>query len=99
MKKISIVAYTLAFILSFAMAAVAVEQCLPTSNGLPTTPSNTATFDPTNTVYIGGAGDLAVRMRSGGDVTYNALAVGYFHCLQINKLYNSTTATGVIRGY
>ena len=54
----------------------------------------------TRGIYIGGAGDLAVIMFDGGEVTFTALVVGVVHPLQIRRVKaTSTTATLIIALY
>lgn len=63
------------------------------------TASDATVFPVCRSVYVGGTGDLAVRMADGQSVTFAAVAVGIFP-IQIDKLLSTgTTATNVIALY
>lgn len=62
------------------------------------TPSDTAVIEPlTRAIYIGGAGDLAVEMSSGAQITFVAVQSGAVLPLQVRKIRaTGTTATAII---
>ncbi len=50
-------------------------------------------------IYVGGTGDLRVRMVNDDVVTWPALAAGIIHPMQIIRVYaTGTTATGIVGG-
>ena len=51
-------------------------------------------------VYIGAAGDLAVKTLKGSDVTLIGLAVGVWHAIRISQvLTTGTSADEILIGY
>lgn len=63
------------------------------------TKSDSTVFPTTRSLYVGGTGDVAVRMASGTVITFSAVAVGILP-VQVNKLLSTgTTATNVIALY
>jgi hypothetical protein len=53
----------------------------------------------TRSVYIGGDGDLKVRMVSGEVVTFTGLVAGMIMPIAIDKVLEDTTATNLIGLY
>lgn len=48
-------------------------------------------------IYVGGAGDLKVKLADGSDATFTAVSVGVFHPIAVTRVYSTgTTATGII---
>jgi hypothetical protein len=57
-------------------------------------PSDSAIIQLTDSIFVGVAGNVKVRMGSGRDVTW-PLSTG-FHPIQCDRIYsNGTTATGI----
>lgn len=75
------------------------------SNGIPITPSDSATIPATLGVYVGGAGNLTVDWvaqgaSSGKNVTFTAVPVGTVLPIRITKVYaTGTTAAALIALY
>lgn len=71
----------------------------PASKATAVTPSDTTVLDPpTRSLYIGGTGNLAVRMVSGDIVTFQSVPVGIFP-IRVDKVLaagSGTTATNII---
>jgi hypothetical protein len=60
------------------------------------TPSDSAEVD-FNGIYVGGAGNLAVTLLDGSEVTLTAVIVGTIYPLRVTKvLETGTTATNLI---
>lgn len=67
--------------------------------GFAVTPSDTTVFTNTHrALYIGGAGDVAVRMvRDGSVLTFSAVAAGTMLPLSVDKVMaTNTTATSIL---
>lgn len=62
------------------------------------TKSDATIIPTTRALYIGGTGDLAVRMASGASVTFSAVAVGIFP-VQVDQVLAATTATNIVALY
>lgn len=63
------------------------------------TPNDTNWIDNTNGLFIGGAGNLAVTMANGVDVTFIGIPVG-FAPLSVKKVKSAgTTATNIVALY
>jgi hypothetical protein len=50
---------------------------------------------PTRAIYVGVAGDVEAKMKSGNIVMYKNMAVGW-HPIQIYSITNNTVATNVV---
>ena len=63
------------------------------------TPDDGTTFsEPTRALYVGGAGNLTVRMYPGGQtVTFNAAPVGVLPVRVDRVLATGTAATNIVR--
>jgi hypothetical protein len=61
------------------------------------TPSDTTVLPFTKGLYIGGAGNVNVRMKNGTTILFTALAVGVFHPLEVDKVLATTTTATLIR--
>lgn len=63
------------------------------------TKSDATVFDPsTRGLYVGGAGDVAVRMIGGQSVTFVAVPAGTFMPLQVDQVLSTgTSATNIVR--
>lgn len=73
----------------------------PITKAAAVTPSDTVDLTtPTRGIYIGGAGNLKVDTLGGDTVTFNALAVGVIHWIQVKRVYSTgTTATAIVALY
>lgn len=62
-------------------------------------PSDTTVLQTTRSLYIGGAGDITVRMALGSQVTFVAVAAGVLP-VQVDKVLSTgTTATNILALY
>jgi hypothetical protein len=70
----------------------------PSNDAIAVTPSdNTDLSYVTKSLYIGGAGNLKVIMKSGATVTFNGLLVGTTLNIRASRiLATGTTATNII---
>lgn len=51
----------------------------------------------TRALYVGGAGNLKVRMLDGSDVTFSNTQAGAQYALRVDRVYaTGTTATGIV---
>lgn len=72
----------------------------PADNAVAVTPSDATVIPVTRGLYIGGAGNVNVRMHGGGTVVFTAPAVGYILDIAVDKvLSTSTTATSILALY
>jgi len=62
------------------------------------TPSDATVLNPTDAVWVGGAGDLVVVTESGASVTF-AVQAGTLLPLSVTKVMAATTATGILACY
>lgn len=54
----------------------------------------------TRGLYVGGTGNLAVKMADGTTVTFTGISAGIIHPLSVTHvLATSTTATGIVAVY
>ena len=54
----------------------------------------------TRGIYVGGTGNLSVRMANGNEVTFIGLAAGEIHRLQVTRVLSSGTgATSIVGLY
>ncbi len=70
----------------------------PASHGFAVTPGDATDFArPTRALYVGGDGNLAVRLIDGQILTFVAVPAGSFLPLRVNRvLATGTTATNII---
>ena len=63
------------------------------------TPSDVTVFNVCRAIYVGSAGDIAVRMADGDEVTFASVAVGIFP-IQVDMVKSTnTTASSIIAMY
>lgn len=64
------------------------------------TPNDSTIITETKGIYVGGSGNVAVKMADGTTVTFTAMAAGVFHPLAVTKvLATGTTATSIMAAY
>lgn len=64
------------------------------------TPSDATVFNVTRGLYVGGLGDVAVRMADGTSVTFSNVANGTLLPLQVDQVLSTgTTATLILALY
>lgn len=70
----------------------------PAREAVAVTPDDvTDLADPTRAVFVGGSGDLSVRMISGQTVTFSNIQGGVIYPLRVDRvLATGTTATGLL---
>lgn len=70
----------------------------PATHAEPIVPNDSQSLAiATRAVYVGGGGDMRVRMLSGETVTFTGLQAGQFYPLRIVRvLATGTTATGLM---
>lgn len=74
----------------------------PAGFAVAVTASDATTFDPpTRGVYVGGAGDVAVRMHLGqNNVTFVGVPAGTVLPINVDRVLSTgTTATSIVRLY
>ena len=75
-------------------------QISPFRGAVAVTPSDATIIPVTRGLYIGGAGNVVVRLANGTQATFTAPAVGVVHELAVDKvLSTSTTATAILAIY
>jgi hypothetical protein len=71
----------------------------PASDAVAVTKSDATILPKTRALYVGGTGDIAVRMAGGTSVTFSAVPVGVLH-IQVDQVKStSTTATNILALY
>lgn len=75
----------------------------PAYGAFAVTPSNSTTFDgvgtnktPPRSLYVGGAGDVAVTMFNGDQVVFSAVPAGTILPVCVKQVKGATTATLII---
>lgn len=63
------------------------------------TASDSTTFDPTDAIWVNGAGDVAVTMANGSAATFTLAASSGLNISVTQVLATGTTATGIKRLY
>jgi hypothetical protein len=62
------------------------------------TPHDTNLIDMTRGLYVGGAGDVTVRMRNGSNCTFTGVPAGSILPVQCDRVLSTgTTATNIVR--
>lgn len=68
-------------------------------NAVAVTPHDSNTIQTTRALYVGGSGDISVRMASGASVLFKGVPVGVFP-IQVDMVKStSTTATNMVALY
>lgn len=68
--------------------------------GASVTPSDSATIGRTRALYIGGAGDVAVRFSNGATATHASVPAGSTLMVEVDKVLSTgTTATNIVAWY
>lgn len=61
------------------------------------TPNDSTDISVTRGIYVGGSGDLKVKMMDGSVITFTGLAGGMVHPLSVSRVYaTGTTATSIV---
>lgn len=63
------------------------------------TPDDDAEITTSRALYVGGAGDVAVTMKGGGDATFSAVPAGTILPIRVTKVLEATTATLILNLY
>lgn len=70
----------------------------PATQAVAVTPHDTNTFEYCRALYVGGTGNMKVRMLSGDDVTFSTIPAGTVLAIQCDRVYSTgTTATTIVR--
>jgi hypothetical protein len=64
--------------------------------GVAVTPGASALANPSRGLYVGGAGNVAVTMAGGGDVTFSGVPAGMILPIRVTHVLGATTATNII---
>ena len=68
----------------------------PANDAAEITPGASAlAFEPRG-VYVGGAGDLTVTMKGGGDVTFAGVPAGSILPIRVTHILGASTATDIV---
>lgn len=69
----------------------------PGSGAFPISKSDTTVFEMTRALWVGGAGDVAVRMRDGSSATFVGVGAGTILPIRVDKVLSTgTTATSIV---
>lgn len=68
----------------------------PPSSAAAVTPGATALASVTRAIYVGGAGNVAVTMLDGQDVTFSGVAAGTLIPIRASHVLAATTATNIL---
>ena len=70
----------------------------PPQNAVPVVPSDTGSLAfITRALYVGGTGEVAVRMQGGQTMTFSNMQGGVQYAMRVEQvLATGTTATGII---
>lgn len=68
-------------------------------DGTAVTKSDVTVLPTTRALYIGGAGDVVVKMAGGATLTFSAVPVGTLLPIQVTQVRDATTATLVLALY
>lgn len=72
----------------------------PAIGAMTITPNDNTDISICRGIYIGGSGDLRVKMLDGTIVVFTSIAAGMVHPLSISRVYaTGTTATGIVAVY
>lgn len=75
------------------------DSTAPARDGVAITKSDATIIPITRAIYVGGTGNINVRMASGNTVLFTAVAVGIFPIQVDQVLSTSTTATNMVALY
>lgn len=68
--------------------------------GVAVTPSDATVLAPTRGIYVGVAGNVAVKLLNGTTVTFTAMASGIIHPIRATQVLSTgTTATNIVAVY
>ncbi len=82
------------------MARLFGDPLAPFARAAAVTPSDSTDLSGCRGIYVGGAGNLSVRMRNGGNtVVFTAPPVGTVLHISIDRVMAATTATLLIALY
>ncbi len=75
------------------------DQTVSAYNAVALTESDSVDIPTTRGVWVGGAGDLSVKMNGGNTVTFSAVPAGTLLPIQIIQFRTASTATLVLGLY
>ena len=67
----------------------------PADGAANVTPSGDALANTTRAIYVGGAGHLAVRMKSGEDVLFSSVPAGTILPIRVTHIYGTGGSPGI----
>lgn len=68
--------------------------------GVAVTPSDATIIAPTRGIYVGVAGNVAVKLLNGTTVTFTAMVTGIIHPIRATQVLSTgTTATSIVAVY
>jgi hypothetical protein len=69
----------------------------PATDGFTVIPADATVFaQPTRALYVGGAGNVTVRMISNNIVTFSSVPVGTVLPIRITAVFANSTATSIV---
>lgn len=74
------------------------DATAPAYKAIEITASDVTIFEMCRAIYVGGIGNLSVRMSDGHDITFVGVPVGVFP-IQADMVYAATTATDLVALY
>lgn len=76
------------------------DSTAPAHRAAAVTPHDTNDIENTRAVYVGGAGNLKVKMHNGDEVTFTGVTAGTFMPIQVIRVFaTGSTATSVLALY
>ena len=72
------------------------DHTKPAYGAFAVTPADSDLAKPARAVYVGGAGDVAVIMASGDEVTFSGCLAGTILPIQVIQIKAATTATNIL---
>jgi hypothetical protein len=75
------------------------DQTVSAFDAAAVTKSDTTILPTTRGLWVGGAGDLSVKMNSGATVSIIGVAAGTLLPFQVIQVLNATTATNILALY
>ena len=75
------------------------DQTVSAFDAVSVTTSDTTVIPTTRGLWVGGAGDLSVKMNSGNTVTVVGVAAGTLLPFQVIQVLAATTATSILALY
>lgn len=68
----------------------------PAESAATVTKSDTTVLRPTRSLFVGGAGNVAVKMADGRTVTFTGVVDGTILPVRVTQVLDATTATNIV---